>query len=128
MGSIVTRRPRPAGEGDEFGQATVEFALVLPLIAALLLLIVQVGLVMRDELLVTHAAREAARAAAVDPGADVVAVAQARTGIAALSVTADNGGDVVVVHVHYDSPIRLPLLNRFSVGLDASASMRVETS
>ena len=124
---MVTRRPPPAGERDQRGQATVEFALVLPLIAALLLLIVQVGLVMRDELLVTHAAREAARAAAVDPGADVLAVAQARTGISGLTVTADNGGDVVVVHVHYDSPIRLPLLNRFSVGLDASASMRVET-
>ncbi len=124
---MVTRRSPPAGEQHQRGQATVEFALVLPLIAALLLLIVQVGLVMRDELLVTHAAREAVRAAAVDPGADVLTVAQARTGISGLNVTAANANDVVVVHVHYDSPIRLPLLNRFSVGIDASASMRVET-
>ena len=50
----------------ERGQATVEAALVLPLVALLLLAVVQIGLLVRTELLVTHAAREAVRAAAVD--------------------------------------------------------------
>ena len=50
---------------DDGGQATVEFALVLPLLAVLLLAVVQVGLVVRDQVLLTHAAREAARAVAV---------------------------------------------------------------
>src|SRR5207247_8954779 len=48
------------------GQAAVELALVLPLVALLLLVLVQVGLVVRDQVLVVHAAREAAREAAVD--------------------------------------------------------------
>ena len=45
----------------ERGQATVEFALVLPLIVFALLAILQVGLVARDQIAVVHAAREAAR-------------------------------------------------------------------
>ena len=51
--------------GADRGQSTVEFALVLPLVVMVLLLVVQVGLVVRDQVLVVHAAREAARAAAV---------------------------------------------------------------
>ena len=49
------------------GQATVELALVLPLVVFGLLAILQVGLVVRDQVAVVHAAREAARAASVDP-------------------------------------------------------------
>ena len=45
----------------------MELALVLPLVVALLLAVVQVGLIVRDQVLVVHAAREAAREAAVDP-------------------------------------------------------------
>ncbi|MEY2448174.1 MAG: TadE-like protein [Acidimicrobiaceae bacterium] len=41
----------------ERGQATVEAALVLPLVVLLLLAVVQVGLLVRAEVLVTHAAR-----------------------------------------------------------------------
>jgi hypothetical protein len=57
------------GRGDE-GQAAVEVALVLPLVATLLLLVVQTALIVRDQVLVVHAAREAARAAAVEAGDD----------------------------------------------------------
>lgn len=56
--------PACRGQG---GQAAVEVALVLPLVALLLLLVAQAALVVRDQVLVVHAAREAARAAAVDP-------------------------------------------------------------
>ena len=55
---------RPAGDR---GQASVELALLLPLLVLLLLVILQVGLLGRDVVLVTHASREAARAAATDP-------------------------------------------------------------
>jgi len=51
-----------AGEG---GQTTVELALALPLVALSALLVVQIGLVVRDDVLVQHAAREGARTAAV---------------------------------------------------------------
>ena len=58
----MTRRGR--------GQATVELALTLPFVAALLLAVVQVLLVAHAQLQVEHDAREAARAAAVgaEPG------------------------------------------------------------
>lgn len=66
--TLPRRRVAPP---TERGQSTVELALVLPVIVVLLLAILQVGLVARDVVLVTHAAREAARAAAVEaePGA-----------------------------------------------------------
>ena len=63
-------RSRPECEGGsahdgERGQAALEFALCLPILALLLLALVQVGLVVCDQVAVVHAAREGARAAAV---------------------------------------------------------------
>ena len=51
---------------SERGQATVELALVLPMVFACLLAVIQVSVVVRDQIAVQHAAREAARAASVD--------------------------------------------------------------
>ena len=62
------------------GQATVELALVLPLVALLLVALVQAAVVARDQLLVTHAAREAVRAAAVDPDPAAATRAARRAG------------------------------------------------
>ena len=111
------------------GQATVELALVLPLIAVLLLLMVQAGLVVRDQLVITHAAREAARAAAVDPGADVAAIVGQRTDLDGVTAQQTQDGGNVRVDVHAEIVVRVPLLAmlRPTVGLDASATMRVET-
>ena len=47
------------------GQATVEFALLLPVAVVALLVIVQIGLVVRTRVMLTHAAREGVRVAAV---------------------------------------------------------------
>jgi Flp pilus assembly protein TadG len=52
----------------------VELALSLPLVCLVLLGVVQVGVVVRDQLLVDHLAREAARAAA--PSAAPIAAAR----------------------------------------------------
>jgi Flp pilus assembly protein TadG len=116
------------------GQATVEVALVLPLLVLFLLAVVQVGLVVRDQVLVTHAAREAARAAAVDPqpaAAREGALAAARLDPARLTVelsgATTTGGRVTAV-VRYRSPTRVPLVGPL-VGdreLVARATMRVE--
>ena len=119
---------------DERGQATVEAALVLPLVVLLLLAVVQVGLLVRAEVLVTHAAREAARSAAVDP--DPQAAARA----AALATTLDptrmtvrvegrNGpGSRVRVDVAYTAPTDVPLVGPLigDVTLHVSVTMRVE--
>ena len=53
-----------SASSDDRGQAVVELALAVPLVCVLALGVAQVGLVVRDQLLVHHAAREAARAAA----------------------------------------------------------------
>ena len=47
------------------GQATVELALVMPLIIGLLIIILNAGLVVRDQLAVWHAASAGARAASI---------------------------------------------------------------
>lgn len=48
------------------GQATVEIALLIPLLALFLLLIVQVAIVVREHVMVTNASRAAARELSVN--------------------------------------------------------------
>ena len=62
-----TGSTRPGRGARHRGQATVELALGLPVVCIGVLLVLQLALVGRDAVLVAHAAREAARAAAVDP-------------------------------------------------------------
>ncbi len=126
---------RPAGvRGGDHGQSTVELALALPLVALALLLVVQVGLVVRDQVLVTGAAREAARTAAVVGADDRSAIerAAARAGPLdpsriALEVTTGPDG-MVQVRVRYAARTDLPLIGALvpDVGLTAVAVMRRE--
>ena len=69
---LVSRRragaaSRPAGARPERerGAAAVEFALVLPLLLAMLLGVVEMGLALYDKAVLTHASREGARAGIV---------------------------------------------------------------
>jgi Flp pilus assembly protein TadG len=127
----VTSR-RPAREG---GQATVELALVLPVLAVLLLVVLQVGLVARDVVLVTHASREAARAAAVDDDPDAAARAAARSsGLDPdrLHVTTKGrrgAGSRVTVEVSDRVPTAVPIIGSFlhDRTVTSRATMRVET-
>lgn len=120
--------------GTERGQAAVELALVLPLVAALALALLQVALVGRDQVLVTHAAREAAREAAVssDPGRPrQAALAGARLEADRLDVESSGRGrpgSRVTVVVRYRSPTDVPIVGSLvgDVHLSASAAMRVE--
>jgi uncharacterized metal-binding protein len=129
----VTRH-RAEATTTERGQASVELALALPLLAILALLLLQVGLVVRDQVLVVHAAREAARAAAVDPGrsaAATAALASAEFERDYLAVVVDGGrraGDRLRVTVTYRSPTRVPIVGRLlgDIRLSADATVRVE--
>lgn len=80
----------------ERGSASVEFALVLPLVLATLLALIQVGLVLRDQLVVLDAARAGAREASVtlDEGEVRSAVAAAAAGLdpASLDVSVSREG------------------------------------
>ena len=119
---------------DDAGQATVEAALLLPFVFALLLVVVQVGLLVRAQILVTHAAREGARAAAVDAdaGAAQNAATEATTlDPARMHVAVDGRGAVgsrVHVRVTYRVPTDVPIVGPLlgEVDLEADATMRVE--
>jgi hypothetical protein len=69
----------------------VELALVLPVVVVLVLLVVQVGQVVRDRVVVVHTAREVARAASVSSTPPGVADIAARHGLdpRALNVVVD---------------------------------------
>lgn len=121
---------RRGATGRERGQATVEFAFVLPLLVLALLAVVQVGLVVRDQLGVVHAAREAARAASVDPDTDRAARAAHRTlpgADVSVSSRPKVGGEISVT-VHYTSVTDLPLVGVLfpDPDLHATSVMRVE--
>jgi hypothetical protein len=76
-------KPASCGHGRrcaQRGQATVEMAVILPVVVMLLLLTVQVGLVARDRVMVVNAARVAARTASVDPTSAAVTGALNRLG------------------------------------------------
>ena len=120
---------------NEQGQATVEAALVISVLVALALTVVQVGVVVRDRVLLAHASREAARAAAVDPTlAAATASARSATGLVddrltvALSGPAGSPGDRLTVVVRYRAPTTVPLVGALipDVDLETSATTRVE--
>lgn len=120
----------------ERGSATVEFALVLPLVLLMALALVQVGLLVKDQVVVEEAARAGAREAAVttdDQEARDVAVA------AAVSLDADEvdvsvdreggAGSAVTVTVVYHAGIDIPLISWLfpdSVDISGVATMRQE--
>ena len=115
------------------GQATVELALCLPLVAVLLLLVVQAGIVVTDQVAVVQAAREAARRATVDPDPDA-----ARR--AALTGRLQPGRTTVVVDrlvgtpplaratIRHRAATDVPIIGRLlpEIQLAASATMAVE--
>lgn len=118
----------------EAGQAAVELALALPVVALLVLLVVQIGIVVRDDLLVVHAAREAARAAAVDPTEAAAREAAGRAGGlegGRLSVRLErSGGDVAIVRatVTYHEDTAVPLVGPLlpEVTLRSTVAMSLE--
>ena len=122
---------------DERGQAATELALVLPLLVLLLLAVVQVTLIARDQVLVVHAAREAAREAAVDPRPAAAQEAARRAAGSGLkperlgTETRHVGGApvTVMVTVAYRAPTDVPLIGPLlpDVEVRAKAAMRRET-
>jgi len=114
----------------------VELALVLPLVATLALVVVQVAVLARDQLLVVHAARVAAREAAVDisPMAAQEAAVRSAPALKAARVsteTSHEGGEptMVIVSVSYRAPTAVPIVGRLlpDIRLKAKAAMRDET-
>ena len=125
MTAIRLRRDR------ERGQATVEFALVLPFVVVAVLMIAQVGVLVATKLEFTHAAREAARSLAVEPSLSAASIeAQVGHQVEVTFVPSDlvPGREIVQVRIReplaHVSPLFSPVLD--SIEVQSTAYMLVE--
>ena len=100
----------------ERGQATVELALVLPVLLAVGVLLVEAGLVVKDYVLVAHAAREAVRTAVVEPTAAAAGeAARDTTGLVPGRLDVElrrPEADLVTVSVSYRRALYVPFTRR----------------
>jgi Flp pilus assembly protein TadG len=138
----VSGGPPPPGCGQphrwrgERASASVEFALVLPLVLIMALALLQVGLLVKDQLIVEESARAGARQASVSSDDNSVRSASTE---AAVSLDADElsvavirhggGGTPVEVAVTYRALVAVPFatwLFPSSVDLTGRAVMRQE--
>lgn len=122
------------GARRQEGQATIELALALPIAVIVLLGVVETALIAGDQLRLSHATREAARVAVVDPDPDVARRTLGAQGFngADVSVTPPSTeriqGDPLTVSVRYRRSSRVPVIGRVFDGLElrARATMRIE--
>lgn len=122
---------RPKGE---VGQSSVELALSLPLLFLLLMALLQVVVIGRDQVQLTHAAREAAREAAVSDNREAprrAAVARSELDPTRLKVQVTGqrqGSRRVRAKLSYEVPTNAPIVGILvpDVTLEAEAAMRRE--
>jgi Flp pilus assembly protein TadG len=112
------------------GQSTVELALILPFIVALISVIVVVGLVVRDQLAVWHAAAAAARMASLYPDQPPTAqlAAQEAISLRPLLVSVTRDGYMVTATVAAPRVVHWWLIGTASTlfTLRASVTMHVQ--
>lgn len=111
----------------ERGSASVEFSLVLPVLALVLLGVAQVGVTMGEALALQHAAREGARIYAVTADPDAARDAAVRAGNLSPSatVTARQEGDSASIEITASARV-FPGVPAPSILLRARAAMRFE--
>jgi hypothetical protein len=132
--AVSSRSVRPGR--DEKAQATVEFALVLPFLLLVFLLFAQSVVVLRAQIAVTAAAREAARKGVETSNRALIegAAVRAAPGLDArrMSVSVHEGsrkrGEWIKVEVAYRVPVVFPLTDRIfpEVTVRGRAEMRIE--
>ncbi|MGA1157932.1 MAG: TadE/TadG family type IV pilus assembly protein [Ilumatobacteraceae bacterium] len=113
------------------GQATVEFALTIPVLVIALLGAIQVFVILVDRIHLVHVTRDAARAASVgdDPRSAAEMVINRSFPDREISLTVSMSDDVVTVEMVLVNPTDVPIIGRFlpEVELRESLSMLAET-
>ena len=131
------RRPLRERLVSQAGQSTAELALVFPFLLVLFLLLAQGVMVLRAQIIVTGAAREAARKGVETSSEALItgAALSAADGMdpermqVAVDCPARKRGQPVTVQVSYRVPLYLPILSRFfpqEVTVRGRSTMRVE--
>jgi hypothetical protein len=111
---------------QETGQATVEFALVLVALVSVVWALLSLCLIVRDQVLVTHASREAARTYAVTRSVDAAtSAARDRSGLGSeLIVTVEPQADNLArINVSLSIASRIPIVGRFRPGLQVQSTL-----
>ena len=124
----------PQRRSGERGQSSVELALSLPILFLLLMALLQTVVIARDHIQLTHAAREAAREAAVSddrraPRRAALARSDLDPDRLEVVVTGQRRGSRRVrAELSYDVPTRIPVVGLLvpDVTLEAEAAMRRE--
>lgn len=124
------------------GQSTVEFALLLPLLLMIAVLIIEVSLLFHNYLILEQLAREGARAGALgrsdDKIRDYIGTETSRlintyflvgtTGAVSISPTTRTQGANITVSIPYQVSIGAPFFGTKTIGLamTATSTMRIE--
>lgn len=115
---------------NQSGAATVEFALIVPILILLVFGIIQFGIAFNNQLAITHAAREGARLAAVGAfSEDKVRTSAYPVEPDSVSLSYPNGnehGEPVEVRILYNLNINIPLFGSRTLPLEGKARMRLE--
>ncbi|MBU3717312.1 MAG: pilus assembly protein [Actinobacteria bacterium] len=124
---MIEPRPAPARrESDDAGVAAVEFALVLPLLVALVFTIVFAGSVYLDRMHLQSAARDAARIASVDSAAACsTALAQLSSqsvGSVTCQIASSCSSGSIRVELRATQTKSIPLVGNRTITLDAASS------
>ncbi len=117
-------------KSSEAGQSTVEFALIIPVIAIFLMLILQVGVVVKQKILVTNSSREAARILSVenDFGKATMKAKETVNGAEVIISRPANQGEYLTVTIKDVVKSKMPILGVIfpDISVTSKTTMRVE--
>ena len=117
-------------KSSEAGQSTVEFALIIPVVAIFLMLILQVGLVVRQKILVTNSSREAARILSVenDFGKATMKAKETVNDAKVIISRPANQGEYLTVTIKDVVKSKMPILGVIfpDISVTSKTTMRVE--
>jgi Flp pilus assembly protein TadG len=126
----VSRRNFP-DESRDRGQASVEFALTIPVLLLVLLGAVQVFVLLVDRLHLVHVTRDATRAASVSgsPSDAVGRVVERAWPDRSVTYQVNENGDLVSIRVQLVNSTDVPIIGRFlpDVRLTESLTMLIES-
>ena len=113
----MKKRKSQKAKSCEAGQSTVEFALIIPVIAIFLMLILQVGVVVKQKILVTNSSREAARILSVENDFGKVIISRPA-----------NQGEYLTVTIKDVVKSKIPILGVIfpDISVTSKTTMRVE--